>query len=46
MKTTTRSSWSSDVQGKPRIRIGVDATGEPASTMLNPDGKEVDRAGK
>lgn len=36
----------SDVQGKPRIRIGVDATGEPAITMLNPDGKEVYRAGK
>jgi hypothetical protein len=34
----------SDVQGHPRIRIGVDATGKPAITMLNSDGKEVYRA--
>jgi hypothetical protein len=36
----------SDVQGRQRIRIGVDATGTPSITMLNPDGKEVYRAGK
>lgn len=36
----------SDVHGKPRIRIGVDATGEPAITMLSADGKEVYRAAK
>jgi hypothetical protein len=36
----------SDVQGHPRIRIAVDATGTPAITMLNSDGKEVYRAGK
>jgi hypothetical protein len=36
----------SDVQGHPRIRIGVDANGAPAITMLNSDGKEVYRAGK
>jgi hypothetical protein len=36
----------SDVQGHPRIRIGVDATGTPAITMLNSDGKEIYRAGK
>jgi hypothetical protein len=36
----------SDVQGHPRIRIGVDATGTPAITMLNSDGKEVYRAVK
>jgi hypothetical protein len=36
----------SDVQGHPRIRIGVDAAGTPAITMLNPDGKEIYRAGK
>lgn len=34
----------SDDQGHPRIRIGVDATGRPAITMLNSDGKEVYRA--
>ncbi len=36
----------SDPQGRPRIRIGVDATGMPAIAMLNQDGKEVYRAGK
>jgi hypothetical protein len=36
----------SDVQGHPRIRIGVDAAGTPAITMLNSDGKEVYRAVK
>jgi hypothetical protein len=36
----------SDVQGHPRIRIGVDATGTPAITMLNSDGKEFYRAVK
>src|SRR5579864_2817573 len=36
----------SDVKGHPRIRIGVDATGTPAITMLNSDGKEVYRAVK
>jgi hypothetical protein len=36
----------SDVQGHPRIRIGVDATGTPAIMMLSPDGKELYRAGK
>ena len=36
----------SDAQGHPRIRIGVDAAGTPAITMLNPDGTEVYRAGK
>jgi len=36
----------SDPQGHPRIRIGVDATGAPAITMLDPDGKEIYRAAK
>jgi hypothetical protein len=36
----------SDVQGHPRIRIGVDTNGTPAIVMLNPDGKEIYRAGK
>jgi hypothetical protein len=36
----------SDPQGRPRIRIGVDKTGEPSIVMLNPQGKEVYRAGK
>jgi len=36
----------SDVQGHPRIRIGVDAAGTPAISMLNSDGKEVYRAVK
>jgi hypothetical protein len=36
----------SDVQGHPRIRIGVDAAGTPAITMLNSDGQEVYRAVK
>jgi hypothetical protein len=36
----------SDAQGHPRIRIGVDASGMPAITMLNADGKEVYRAVK
>jgi hypothetical protein len=36
----------SNLQGHPRIRIGVDATGTPAITMLNSDGKEVYRAVK
>ncbi|MBV8684111.1 MAG: hypothetical protein JO111_14640 [Caulobacteraceae bacterium] len=31
----------SDVQGHPRIRIGVDATGEPQIQTLNADGKVV-----
>lgn len=34
----------SDPQGHPRIRIGVDAAGTPAITMLSADGKEVYRA--
>jgi len=36
----------SDAQGHPRIRIGVDATGNAAITMLNSDGKEVYHAGR
>lgn len=36
----------SDPQGRPRIRIGVDKTGEPSIVMLNRDGKEVYRAAK
>lgn len=36
----------SDPQGRPRIRIGVDARGVPAIAMLNQDGKEVYRAGQ
>jgi len=32
------------VQGHPRSRIGVDASGTPAITMLKSDGKEVYRA--
>lgn len=31
----------SDVQGRPRIRIGVDKGGQPSIEMLNPDGKVV-----
>lgn len=34
----------SDVQGHARVRIGVDATGTPAITMLNSEGKEIYRA--
>jgi hypothetical protein len=35
-----------DPQGRPRIRIGVDKSGEASIVMLSPDGKEVYRAGK
>lgn len=34
----------SDVQGRPRIRIGVDKGGQPTMEMLSPDGKVVYRA--
>lgn len=36
----------SDVQGRPRIRIGVDAAGSPSMAMLNQEGKVVYRAGQ
>jgi hypothetical protein len=36
----------SDVQGHPRIRIGVDATGRPVIMLLDSEGKVVYRAGK
>jgi hypothetical protein len=36
----------SDVQGRPRIRIGVDATGTPAIAMLDEAGKVVYHAGQ
>jgi len=36
----------SDVQGRPRIRIGVDKGGTPTIAMLNPEGKEIYRAGQ
>lgn len=36
----------SDPQGRPRIRIAVDKTGDPSIVMLSPDGKEVYRAAK
>jgi hypothetical protein len=35
----------SDPQGRPRIRIGVDKSGEPSIAMLSADGKETYRAG-
>ncbi|HEY2465108.1 MAG TPA: hypothetical protein VGI32_13705 [Steroidobacteraceae bacterium] len=34
----------SDAQGRARIRIGVDKSGQPRMEMLNPDGKVVYRA--
>jgi hypothetical protein len=34
----------SDVQGRPRIQIGVDKGGQPTMEMLSPDGKVVYRA--
>jgi hypothetical protein len=34
----------SDPQGRPRVRIGVDKSGEPSIVMLSSEGKEVYRA--
>jgi hypothetical protein len=36
----------SDPAGRPRIRIGVDESGQPSIVILSPEGKEIYRAAR